>query len=105
MCGPPSSDHSTVSPRSSAWTTRIYSSSRASVIAGRPMLRRAVKPVETPKSIRPGASALSVASAFAATGAMRFDGMSTPVPSRMRVVSLAAAAMATNMSALSSCVS
>jgi hypothetical protein len=51
--------------------------------------------------MRPGASLLSVASALAATGAMRFDGTSTPVPSRMRRVLTAAAPMATKQSALS----
>ena len=38
---------------------------------------------------------------MAATGAMRLDGISTPVPSFIRVVFIAAAAMATNGSALS----
>ena len=42
---------------------------------------------------------------MAATGAMRLEGISTPVPSLMRVVFIAAAAMATNGSALSICVS
>ena len=69
------------------------------------MVRRAVKPVEMPKSMRPGASALSEASALAATGAMRLEGISTPVARRIRVVCTAAAPIATNMSALSSCVS
>src|SRR5215813_15267868 len=55
-----------------------------------PMVRRAVKPVETPKSIRPGASALSDISALAATGALRFEGISTPVPRRILDVSAAA---------------
>jgi predicted dehydrogenase len=39
------------------------------------------------------------------TGAILFEGMRTPVPRRMRDVLTAAAAMATNMSALRSCVS
>ena len=69
------------------------------------MVRRAVNPVEMPKSMRPGASALSDASALAATGAMRFEGISTPVPRRIRDVCTAAAPIATNMSALSICVS
>ena len=56
-----------------------------------PCVRRAVKPVEMPKSMRPGASAFSVASALAATGAMRFDGISTPVASRIVDVCTAAA--------------
>ena len=38
---------------------------------------------------------------MAATGAMRLDGISTPVPSRIRVVFIAAAAIATKGSALS----
>ena len=38
--------------------------------------------------------------ALAATGAMRLEGMSTPVPSRMRSVLTAAAPMATKQSAL-----
>ena len=70
-----------------------------------PMVRRAVKPVEMPKSMRPGASAFSDASALAATGAMRLEGISTPVPRRIRDVCTAAAPIATNMSALSICVS
>ena len=77
----------------------------ASFIAPTPMVRRPVKPVPTPKSMRPGAMRLSVASAFAATGAMRLLGISTPVPSRMRRVAAAAAAMATNTSPHRSCVS
>ena len=69
------------------------------------MVRRAVKPVEIPKSMRPGASAFSDASALAATGAMRFEGISTPVARRILEVCTAAAPMATNTSALSNCVS
>jgi hypothetical protein len=64
-------------------------------MAPNPMARRAVKPVPTPKSMRPGASRLSEASALAVTGAMRFDGTNTPVPRRIRRVLTAAAAMAT----------
>ena len=71
------------------------------LMAPNPMARRAVKPVPTPKSMRPGASWLSVASALAVTGAMRLDGTSTPVPRRMRRVLTAAAPMATKQSALS----
>ena len=71
------------------------------LIAPNPMARRAVKPVPMPKSMRPGASWLSVASALAVTGAMRLDGTSTPVPRRMRRVLTAAAPMATKQSALS----
>ena len=70
-------------------------------IAPKPIARRAVKPVPKPKSMRPGASWFSVASALAATGAMRFDGTNTPVPRRMRLVFTAAAPMATKQSALS----
>ena len=65
------------------------------------MVRRPVKPVLMPKSIRPGASLFSEASALAATGAMRLDGISTPVPSLIRAVFIAAAAIATKGSALS----
>jgi hypothetical protein len=43
--------------------------------------------------------------ALAATGAMRFDGISTPVPRRILDVITAAAPMATKISALSNCVS
>ena len=86
-------------------TSRVYASISASRIAPRPIARLPVKPVPTPKSIRPGASLLSEAKAFAVTAASRFDGISTPVPSRMRVVFSAAAAIATNGSALSICVS
>ena len=75
------------------------------MIAGSPTVRLAVNPVDMPHTMRPGASALSEASAEAATGAIRFDGMSTPVPSFMRDVCIAAAAMATNTSALRSSVS
>ena len=71
----------------------------------RPMARRAVNPVEMPKSMRPGASAFSEASALAATGAMRLEGISTPVARRIFDVCTAAAPMATNTSALSICVS
>ena len=68
----------------------------ASFIAPSPMARRAENPVPTPKSIRPGAMALSVANALAVTAAMRLEGTSTPVPRRMRLVFIAAAPMATN---------
>ena len=64
-----------------------------------PIARRAVNPVEMPKSTRPGASALSEASALAATGARRLEGINTPVASRIFVVCTAAAPMATNTSA------
>jgi hypothetical protein len=53
------------------------------LIAPKPIARRAVKPVPTPKSMRPGASWFRLASALAVTGAMRLDGTSTPVPSRI----------------------
>jgi hypothetical protein len=69
------------------------------------MVRRPVKPVPTAKSMRPGASAFSVASALAATGAIRFDGISTPVPRRIFEVCIAAAPMAANSSAFRSWVS
>jgi len=65
------------------------------------MARLPVKPVPTPKSIRPGASLFNDAKAFAATGASRFDGINTPVPRRILVVLIAAAAIATNGSVLS----
>ena len=69
------------------------------------MVLRAVKPVPTPKSMRPGASLLSVARPLAVTGAMRLEGTSTPVPRRMREVWTAATAMEANRSAHRSCVS
>ncbi len=94
-----------VSPRKSAMTTRTYSSISANLTAPSPIARRPVNPVPTPKSIRRGANLFSEAKAFAVTGAMRFDGISTPVPSRIFVVFIAAAAIATNGSALSICVS
>ena len=72
----------------------------ASFMAPRPMARRAEKPVPTPKSMRPGARPFSVAKALAVTAAMRLDGTSTPVPSRMRLVFIAAAPMATKQSAV-----
>src|SRR5271165_833537 len=97
----PSISVSTVSSRNSAVRTRIYFSISASVIAPSPIARRPVKPVPTPKSIRPGANLFNEAKALAATAARRFDGISTPVPRRMRVVLIAATAMATNGSALS----
>jgi len=84
---------------------RTYSSISESFIAPSPIARRPVKPVPTPKSIRPGANLLSEAKAFAVTGAIRFDGIKTPVPRRILVVLIAAAAIATNGSALSICVS
>ena len=77
----------------------------ASFTGRRPIVRRAVKPVETPKSIRPGASAFKLASPLAVTGAMRFEGINTPLPRRIVLVCTAAAAMATNSSALRSWVS
>jgi len=55
--------------------------------------------------MRPGASAFSAASPLAATGAIRFDGVSTPVARMIRSVLTAAAPIATNISALSSAVS
>ncbi len=82
-------------------TIRTYSSISASLTAPSPIARRPVNPVPTPKSIRPGANLLSDAKALAATGAMRLDGISTPVPSRIRVVFTAVAAIATKGSALS----
>jgi hypothetical protein len=92
---------STVSSRNSAMTTRTYSSISASLTAPSPIARRPVNPVPTPKSTRPGASLLSEARALAATGAMRLDGIRTPVPIRICVVFTAATAIATNGSALS----
>ena len=74
-------------------------------IAPSPIARRPVKPVPTPKSIRPGASLFSEAKAFAVTGAIRLEGINTPVPRRMRLVLTAAAPIATKQSALSICVS
>ena len=59
----------------------MYSSMSASFTAPRPMVRRPVKPVLMPNTMRPGASLFSEAKALAATGAMRLDGISTPVPS------------------------
>ena len=97
--------HSSVWPASRPDTTRTYSSMSASFTGRSPRVRRAVKPVEMPKSIRPGASALRVASPLAATGAMRFDGISTPVPRRIFVVCMAAAAIEAKSSAFRSCVS
>src|SRR3954454_15088015 len=55
--------------------------------------------------MRPDASPFSVAKALAVTAAMRFDGTSTPVPSRMREVLSAAAAIDTKQSAVIICVS
>ena len=53
----------------------------------------------------PGASALMVARPEAVTGAMRFDGMTTPVHSLIFDVTIAEAPIAANISALSNCVS
>src|SRR6516164_6757663 len=100
-----SSSTSTVSPRNNDMTMRMYSSMSASLIAPSPIARLPVKPVPTPKSIRPGANLFSEAKALAVTGAIRCEGISTPVPSRIFVVFTAAAAIATNGSALSICVS
>jgi hypothetical protein len=101
----PSKVHSSVSPAISPCTMRMYSRMASRVTGPSPMVRRAVNPVEMPKSMRPGASALSEVSALAATGAMRLEGISTPVARRMRLVCTAAAPIATNMSALRSWVS
>ena len=69
------------------------------------MVRRAVKPVPTPKWILPGASWLSVPNAEATTGAIRLLGIDTPVASWMRDVSWAAIAITEYTSAHNSCVS
>jgi len=61
--------------------------------------------VETPNTIRPGANAFNVASAFAATGAILFDGINTPAHNLIREVFTAAAPNATKTSALRRCVS
>ena len=74
-------------------------------MAFNPIARRAEKPVPMPKSMRPGASPLSVANALAVTAAMRLEGTRTPVPSRMREVLRAAAAIATKQSPVIICVS
>ncbi len=58
---------------------RMYSAIADSFTGPSPIVLRAVLPVEMPKSTRPGASAFTEASAFAATGAMRLLGISTPV--------------------------
>ena len=102
---PPSSDHSTVFPFSKPSTTSIYFSILASGTGPNPIVRRPVYPVEMPNTIRPGANALSVASAFAATGAILFDGIRTPAHNLMREVFTAAAPIATNTSALNRWVS
>ena len=99
----PSVWNSAVPPVSIVRTTPMYSSMSASFCAGRPIVLRPVKPVPTPKTTRPGASAFSEAKPFAATGAIRFVGMSTPVASLMRDVCSAASAIATNTSVYSSC--
>ena len=98
----PSNSHSVISSLSRARTLRTYSRMSFSLTAPSPMVRRAVNPVATPKSIRPGASLLSEARALAVTGAIRLDGIKTPVPSRIRSVCTAAAAMTTNRSAFRS---
>src|SRR5437588_770970 len=66
--------HSTVSPARRPRTTRTYSSMSASFTGRIPIVRLAVKPVETPKSMRPGASALRLASHQAATAAVALPG-------------------------------
>src|SRR5579875_170362 len=105
LCGLPSACHSTVSPASRPMTTRMYSAMSASLMRFKPMVRRPVKPVETPNSMRPGASWLSEPRALAVTAGMRFDGISTPVVSLIDLVTIAAAPIATKRSALRSCVS
>ena len=84
---------------------RTCSRRSASRMARSPIVARAVNPVPTPSSIRPGASRLSDATAFAVTGAMRFEGTSTPLPRWIRDVLAAASARPTNTSAHSICVS
>jgi hypothetical protein len=74
-------------------------------MAGMPMVLRAVNPVPTPSSMRPGARRESVATAAAVAGAMRLVGTSTPVPRWMREVRSAASAIDTNTSAAIICVS
>ena len=83
----------------------MYFSMRASVTGLSPRVRRPVKPVETPNTMRPGASAFSVASPEAVTGAIRLEGMMTPAQSLIRLVFTAAAPIAAKTSALSSTVS
>ena len=70
---------------------RMYSAIADSFTGPRPIVLRAVLPVEMPKSTRPGASAFTEASAFAATGAIRLLGISTPLPRRIFDVTIAAA--------------
>ena len=82
-------------------TTRMYSAISDSLIAPSPIVRRPVKPVPTPKSMRPGANRFNEANPLAVTGAIRLDGISTPVPSRIRDVCTAAAPIATKQSAQS----
>ena len=71
------------------------------VIAPKPMARRAGEAGADAEIDAAGRQLVERASALAVTGAMRFDGTSTPVPSRMREVCIAAAPMATKQSALS----
>lgn len=73
----------------------MNSSSAAAVVGGIPSVRRAVFPVPTPQTIRPGASALRLAKALAAAGADRRAGEVTPTPSRIRRVAFAHSARAT----------
>ncbi len=95
-----------VSPASSPRTVWTYSRSSVRRMGPSPIVRRAVKPVATPKTILPGASAFRDARPLAAaTGAMRLLGTSTPEPMRIRVVRAAASAAATRKSVQSSCVS
>ena len=66
---------------------------RVSVMGRRPIVSRAVLPVPTPSSTRPGANWLMVAIEWATVGAMRVVGTATPVPSRIFDVSWAAKAI------------
>jgi len=91
-CVSPSDVCATSSPRRSARTTSTYSRNGASFIGLRPSIRIPVWPVPSPRKQRPGAIRLMVAIPFAATGARRSPGTTTPVPIRMVRVACAASA-------------
>ena len=70
---------------------RSASRNSATFIGGSPSVRTALSPRPTPSTARPSKSWPSVASMLATTVGCRVTGLETSVPTRMRVVDMAAA--------------